>query len=140
MSSTLYAGAARKIINPPLGIKRPGLRLFADPLQAVETDLTATAVVLSNQASKVVIIGIDISVIYLPVALEIRRRIGEVVGTPASHVLINFSHIHSGPSLPDLVPDSPEQMRIQQAYQDRLIGWLVEVAIEANQQLQPARI
>ena len=57
MSNTLYAGAARKIINPPLGIKRPGLRLFADPLQALETDLTATAVVLSNQAGKVVIIG-----------------------------------------------------------------------------------
>lgn len=140
MPSTLYASASRKIINPPLGIKRPGLRLFADPLQAVETDLTATAVVLSNQASKVVIIGIDISVIYLPVALEIRRRIGEAVGTPASHVLINFSHTHSGPSLPDFVPDSPEQMRIQQAYQDQLIRWLVEVATEADQQLQPARI
>ena len=99
MSNTLYAGAARKIINPPLGMKRPALRLFADPLQAVETDLSATAVVLSNQETKVVIIGIDISIIYLPVALEIRRLIGEAVGTPASHVLINFSHTHSGPAL-----------------------------------------
>ena len=60
MSNVLYAGAARRIINPPLGTKRPGIRLFAEPLQAVESDLSATAVVLSNQASKVVIVGIDI--------------------------------------------------------------------------------
>jgi hypothetical protein len=140
MSSTLYAGAARHIINPPLGMKRPALRLFADPLQAVESDLTATALVLSNAASKVVIIGIDISVIYLPVALEIRRRIGAALGTPASHVLINFSHTHSGAALPDFVPDVPEQMRLQVAYKERLMNWLVEVAVAANRRLQPARI
>lgn len=140
MANTLYAGAARKIVNPPLGIKRPGIRLFADPLQAIETDLTATAVVLSNQAGKVVIVALDISIISLPVSLEIRRRIGEAVGTPMSRVLINFSHTHSGPSLPDYLQDSPAEMRVQQAYQDKLINWLVEAAVEANRQLQPARI
>jgi len=31
-------------------------------------------------------------------------------------------------------------MRIQHAYQDKLFDWLVGVALEANQQLQPARI
>ena len=31
MSDTLYAGVARRIINPPLGINKAGLRLFADP-------------------------------------------------------------------------------------------------------------
>ncbi len=140
MSNVLYAGAARRIINPKLGTKRPGLRLFADPLQAVESDLSATAVVLSNQASKVVIVGIDICVIYLPLALDIRRRIGEAVGTPASHVLINFNHTHSGPALPDFLPDSPGQMKIQRAYLERLIDWLVEAAVDADRSLQPARI
>ena len=140
MSNTLFAGAARRIINPPLGIKRPALRLFGDPLQAVETDLSATAVVLSNQAHKVVIIGIDLAVMCLPDAFEVRRFIGESVGTPASHVLINFSHTHSGPVLPDFVQDTPEQMRLQHAYRESLFRWLVEVADEANQQLQPARI
>ncbi len=140
MSNTLYAGAARKIVNPPLGIKRPGIRLFADPLQAIETDLTATAVVLSNQASKVVIIALDISGISLPVSFEIRRLIGEAVGTPTSHVLINFSHTHGGPALPDFIPEAPEQMRIQRAYQEELLNWMVEVAVEANHQLRSARI
>jgi len=140
MPNVLYAGAARKVINPPLGIKRPGIRLFADPIQAIETDLTATALVLSIQDNKVVIVACDLIFIPLPVSLEIRRLIGEAVDTPASHVMINYSHTHSGPALPDFLEDSPEQMRLQHAYQDKLIGWLVEVATEANQQLQPARI
>ena len=140
MSNTLYAGAARKIVNPPLGIMRPGIRLFSDPLQAIESDLTATAVVLSTETRKVVIIALDIAVIALPVSFEIRRLIGAAVGTPASHVLINFSHTHSGPSLPDYIPDTAEQMRIQEAYQERLVNWVVGVSIEANQRLQPARI
>ena len=87
-----------------------------------------------------VIIALDMSIISLPVSFEIRRLIGEAVGTLASHVLINFSHTHSGPSLPDYIPDTPEQIRIQHAYQDKLINWLVGVSIEAKQQLQPARI
>ena len=140
MTNTLYAGVARKIINPPLGIKRPGIRLFADPIQAIETDLTATALVLSNDTNKVVIMACDLLFISLAVTLDIRRRIGAAVGTPASHVMINFSHTHSGPAMPDFLEDSPEQMRLQHAYQDKLIGWLVEVATEANQQVQPARI
>ena len=140
MSKTLFAGASRRIINPPLGIKRPALRLFGDPLQAVESDLSATAVVISNQSRKVVIMGIDLSVMCLPDAIEVRRLIGESIGIPASHVLINFSHTHSGPALPDFVQDTPEQMRLQHAYRERLFRWLVEVAAEANQQLQPARI
>ena len=85
MSNVLYAGAARRIINPPLGTKRPGIRLFADPLQAVESDLSATAVVLSNQASKVVIVGIDICTIFLPVAPRDpapHRRGGGNAGVP----------------------------------------------------------
>jgi len=140
MTNTLYAGAARKIINPPLGIKRPGIRLFADPIQAIETDLTATALILSNDTNKAVIMACDLLFIPLAVTLDIRRRIGVAVGTPVSHVMINFSHTHSGPTLPDFLEDSPQQMRLQHAYQDQLISWLVEVATQANQQLQAARI
>ena len=42
----LHAGAARRAINPPLGTRQTGFRLFGNPVQAVESDLTATAVVL----------------------------------------------------------------------------------------------
>jgi len=140
MTNALYAGAAREIINPPLGIRRPGIRLFADPIDAVDSDLTATALVLSKQNSKVVIVACDLLFIPMAVTLEIRRRIGEAVDTSASDVMINFSHTHSGPALPGWLEDTTEQMRLQRRYQDQLIGWLVKVAAEADQQLQPARI
>ena len=56
----LYCGAARVVINPPLGINRPGVRIFRDPIQAIESDLTATAVVLSNGPDSVVVIAVDL--------------------------------------------------------------------------------
>ena len=44
MELMLYAGAARRTINPLLGTRKAGLRLVRlDPIQAIESDLTATA-------------------------------------------------------------------------------------------------
>ena len=48
MSRKLFAGAARRPINPPLGTRQTGFRLFGSPVQAIESDLTATALVLSD--------------------------------------------------------------------------------------------
>ena len=33
----LLAGAARRTINPPLGTRQTGFRLFGNPVQAIET-------------------------------------------------------------------------------------------------------
>ena len=74
MADMLGAGVARVIINPPLGIKRPGIRLFSEPIQAIDADLTATALVFSNENSKVVILACDVLQISLPVTFEVRRR------------------------------------------------------------------
>ena len=51
--TTPSAGAARRTINPPLGIGKIGGRLFGDPIQAIESDLTATALVLARRRTKV---------------------------------------------------------------------------------------
>ena len=140
MSNTLYAGAARRTINPPLGIRRPGIRLFADPIQAIDSDLTVTALVLSNQSSKVVIIAYDLCAVPLSVASELRQRVSQALDTPMSHILVNESHTHSGPAFPSFVRDVPEQIRLKQQYQDNFMNWVVEAATEADQNLQPARI
>jgi len=137
---TLYAGVSRRLINPPLGINKAGLRLFADPIQAIESDLTATVLVLSNGDSKVAIIACDLIVIPTQTAREARRRVGEAIGTPASHVMLNFSHNHSSPALPGWTVDPPDQQRLKAKYQEKLFNWLVEAAQEADRHLQPARI
>jgi hypothetical protein len=48
MDGALHAGAARRTIDPPLGIGKIGGRLFGEPIQAIESDLTATALVLDG--------------------------------------------------------------------------------------------
>ncbi len=140
MVATLYAGVARRIINPPLGINKAGLRLFADPIQAVESDLTATVLVLSSRETKIAIIACDLIVIPTVTAFEARRLVGEAIGTPPSHVLLNFSHNHSSPALPGWTVDPPDQARRKANYQKKLCGWLVDAAQEADQKLEPARV
>ena len=140
MADSLRAGAARRTINPQLGLNRPGLRLFADPIEAIESDLTATAVVISDGDTKVVLVALDLMVCSISFALDIRRRIGEVVGTPASHVLLNLSHTHSAGAFPEWIPDEPDQMRMKAAYKAHVTAGIIEAATEADQGLQPARI
>ncbi len=136
----LRAGAARRVINPPLGVRRPGIRLFADPIRAIESDLTATALILTNGPTKLLIIACDLLFIPLRVTTEIRQKIGDAIGTPSSHVMINCSHTHSGPAFPDWIEDDPEQMELQGAYQVQLIDWLIELSMDAAADLRPARM
>jgi hypothetical protein len=146
-ADTLYAGAARRAINPPLGTRQTGFRLFGSPVQAIESDLTATALVLAGRDAKVVIIGIDLSVLGIDLswygwrpAQSMRERIAGALGIPVAHVLLNTSHAHSGVALPDIGPDSAEQMALKVRYRDELADRLVEVALDADGGLQEARI
>lgn len=136
----LYAGAARRVINPPLGTRKAGLRLFGDPIQAIESDLTATALVLSNEDVRVVIIGTDLITMTPAEAAELRAGVAQALNIPSSHVLLNLSHNHGSPALPEYMPDTPEQIALKERYKRDLARWLIEAAREANQNLQPARI
>jgi len=147
IAGNLYAGAARRVINPPLGTRQTGFRLFGNPVQAIESDLTATALVLRDDATKVVIIGIDLSLVGIDLsfygqrpAQEMRVQIAQALAIPVEYVLLNTSHTHSGVAMPEYMPDAAEQMALKQRYRRDLIRRLVEAAAEADQNLQPARI
>ncbi len=147
MDGALAAGAARRLINPPLGTRQTGFRLFGNPVQAIESDLTATALVLGSGDTRVVLIGIDLSLVGIDLALrsqrpaqEMRLRVAEALEVPVAHVLLNTSHTHSGVALPDYMPDTEEQLALKERYRDSLIRGLVGAAVEANARLQPARI
>jgi len=140
MSNILYAGAARRVINPPLGIKTMGFSPREGVVQAIESDLTATALVLSNGNVKVAIVALDLCGLPLTTCSTLRRRIGQAICTPTSHVMLNFNHTHSAPAFPEWVPDTPEQIALQKDYQRDLLGRVVEAATKADQQLQEARL
>ena len=138
--STLYAGVARKVINPQLGTRKAGLRLFGDPIQAIESDLTATTLILSDGATKIVIIATDLCVVHPSEALTLRAGVAKALNVPTANVMFNLSHNHSAPASPRFMPDTPENMALKNRYMRDLARWLVEGAQEANGKLQEARI
>lgn len=142
MSRTLLAGAARRVINPVLGTGKAGLRLFGDPIQSIESDLTATAVILANGEAKLVILAVDLCVVSPREAQQMRAKVAESLGAPTACVLLNLSHNHSSPSLPEFMSmcDTPAEAAMRERYRGDLERWLIEAVEEANGCLQPARI
>ncbi|MFN0154500.1 MAG: hypothetical protein ACKVUT_08980 [Gaiella sp.] len=144
---TLHAGAARRTINPELGTRQTGFRLFGNPVQAIESDLTATALVLADGVAKVVVIAIDLSLVGIDLsqrgqrpAQALRLAVAGALRIPVANVMLNTSHTHAGVALPDYMPDSDEQMALKERYRDSLESALVEAAVEADKRLQPARV
>ena len=72
MGTTLQAGAARRTINPLLGTGKAGLRLFGSPIQAIESDLTATVLVLTDGEAKVAVVATDLCVMSMAEAGRLR--------------------------------------------------------------------
>ena len=136
----LYAGAARRVINPPRGIRTFGFSSREGLVEAVESDLSATALVLSDGEVKVAIVATDTGWMDLPVMNALRERVAGTVGTASSHVMINLNHTHSSPAMPEWFPDEPGQIALQSRYQEDLCGWIVEAAREADERKVPARI
>ena len=140
MSGEFRAGAARADITPPIGISMAGYYSREGVSTGVERPLTATALVLTNGDVKIVIVCCDLIFIQSPAVDEIRRRIGEAVGTDGGSVLINCSHTHCGPSPLFATWEGEYQELLQQTYMANLANLLVGCVCEANQRLQPARI
>jgi hypothetical protein len=138
----LLAGAARRTINPPLGTGKGGVRLFGDPIQAIESDLTATTLVLSNGETKLALIAADLGLLTMGESDPLRNAVAAALGVPPSHVLFNVSHNHSAPSLYEwmAMTDEPEDARLRVRYARDLEERLVETAREADSSLRPARV
>lgn len=142
MTHVLTAGAARRTINPPLGTGKAGLRLFGSPIQAFESDLTATVLVLDDRGTKVAIVATDLCVMSLAEADRLRATVATALGISTAHVLLNLSHNHSAPALPEFMAmtDTAEDVPFRTRYERDLSTWLAEAAREAGARLQPSRI
>ncbi|HET9900286.1 MAG TPA: hypothetical protein VFR46_04355, partial [Actinomycetes bacterium] len=92
MSPMLRAGAARALINPPLGIKTVGFSTREGVVESIESDLSATALVLACEEKKVAILALDLCIVPIPRMDEWRRNVAEAIGTTTDRVMINISH------------------------------------------------
>lgn len=142
---TLRAGVARRVITPPLGVKTVGFSSREGVVEAIESDLTATCLVLASAdragiASKIAIVALDLCMAPVHRVDGWRRRVADAIGTTPAHVMINFNHTHSGPALPDQPVEFEFQRPVLEAYQETMVARMVEAAEEANGRLQDARI
>ena len=136
----LYAGAGRTSINPPLGIKTVGFSAREGFVDQIESDLTSTAVVFSANGSKMAILALDLCNPSVQMVTDWRNKIAEAIGASPSHVMVNLSHTHSGPPFPGRTPEFCFQADLIDRYYDFMVPRIVESAVQANEQLKPARL
>jgi len=140
LNSSLSAGVARRIINAQPGSPKFGLRLFGEPIQGYESDLTATALVLANSQTRLAIIALDLIVFFNPLAVQVRQEVADRLGIPRSHVLINISHDHSTPVQLSYRATTPENQRLAAIYEQELRQHILEAVDEAAENLRPVRV
>lgn len=140
MNRTLRAGVARAVITPPVGIRMLGYTVQEECSRSVQDELTATALVLTDEKTTLAIIACDILHIQNPHCDRMREHIAGRVPVPAANILLNFSHTHLGPMLPGWKPEEDEQATIQRRYLEFLTETLAGVVSTAYDRLQPARI
>ena len=131
MGTTLYAGAARRTINPLLGTGKGGLRLFgvADPGDRERPDGDGARPRRRRHQGRA----------DRDRPLRAQRRGGRSAArapwrrrsaVPVSHVLLNLSHNHSSPALAGFMEmtDTAEEAWFRARYEHDLRRWLVEAA------------
>ena len=99
--SGLQAGASSIKINPKMGLKKGGFRLFAEPITSIDDDMELGVLVLQSKGSRIAIISSDLGNATPKEATEIRELVAGILKIERAHVLFNLSHNHSSPTLPD---------------------------------------
>jgi hypothetical protein len=145
-NSVLTAGVGRVDITPPLGFRMQGAMRRIEGATGIEARLLATALVLADEGTKFVILDCDLIGFDRPLAEEIRRRVGQRVGTPPERVLVGCTHTHNGPCTargilagPHDVAARPGEIEALDTYIDNLVRQLEGVAALADASRQPAR-
>ncbi len=136
------AGAADKDITPPAGIPMWGYGARHDAPNVGTLDpLMAKAIVIAAGDEKLAIVGTDLGRGPTEAMMTIiRRELAKKAGI--RHVLISGSHSHHGPVI-ELI-DEPGlgkgKFDTAVAYSQKLPHWLVEVILDANKALKPAKL
>ena len=146
LSNQLTAGVARVDITPPPGFRMQGAMRRTEGARGVESRLSATALLLADDSTKIAIVDCDLVGFDVPTADAMRAAIGEAVQTPAFQVILGCTHTHNGPCThrlalggPHHVAARPGEVEALDAYVEDLQNKLVAVCREADQGRQAAR-
>src|SRR5262245_43952047 len=115
----MKAGAAKVDISPPKGIKIAGPIGKRRAWTRIAHRLYARALVLEQDVRRICILSMDVLIIDMPWADEIRRRVGKLCGIPRDAVMVHATQNHSAPDIGNdfchdgckLIPDEYEWLR-----------------------------
>lgn len=141
----IRAGAARADITP-----EPAMLSWVTkkPWGGILDPIHARALVVGVGKDRFVIVTLDLVLLRESAGSKLRQAIGEAIGIPASHVLLNASHSHSAPVSPTYEPvwdsplpridtvDNPAATRWKRLLPDRC----VQAVREANAALRPVTL
>lgn len=94
----LQFGVGRATITPPAGLWLSGFSLRDGPMEGIRDDLYATAVVLTDGACELIVVGLDLVGLPVEMATAVRQEIARGSGIPPEAVLLACSHSHAGPA------------------------------------------
>lgn len=97
--SAIKAGVATVNITPPVGISLCGFGGRNNPAQTIYDELFARVLVIGNNTTNLIIITADVISFAPDLVTHLRQTISQQTGTPKSHILLNGSHTHSGPTV-----------------------------------------
>lgn len=138
-------GIARMKITPEQPLYMAGYASRTKPFEKVTADLFAKALALEDREGHVgVIVTTDLIGLAAAVAEPICQRLATQAGLKREQILLNSSHIHTGPSLgldrlpSDGVAEGDKQRTI--AYTKHLQDQIVELVLKALANRAPANL
>ena len=107
---TLQAGAARRVITPPVGVSMSGWNPRATgDIQAcyVRDELYAKALVLQRGDRAWALLAVDLTGVDAVATAQIRKGVAEETALAPEAIMICATHTHSGPANPQSPVSSP---------------------------------
>jgi hypothetical protein len=139
------AGVASVDITPKESVWLAGFASRTKPSEAVESPLHAKALALRDETGKLwVIVTSDLIGIRRPVADAIAERCLAKYGVARDRLLLNASHVHSGPELSlgggPVPPERQKRQQVTEKYTRELVERIVDVVGRSIGSLAPARL
>lgn len=137
---TITAGAGRSDITPPVG--SPHLNWGAATHQVaagIDMELYSTALYLSDGASEVVLLNLDVATLTEGLALEVRQAAARESSVSLDRVLVTWTHTHSAVPLHD-TPWMEQGREVFLEYQSSFAARAAQAAGEARRNTRPASL
>lgn len=131
----LKAGAAAVDITPPVGSSLDGVISKNGPVTGIHDRIYSRALVLENGQEQIVICVNDLCMVERSYFDRAKKIVFQKTGIPENRVLMSSTHTHAAPRVP-----YGRAGKIDDEYYETLVQQIAQAIIQAQKNLQPARI